>query len=78
MITDRIERNTTYHPTVTEGDELAHAEVRETIRRTMRTLDAVLPADCGEKSAALMKLEEAMFWANAALARSRGDREAAA
>lgn len=45
-----------------------HGLVRRSIKSTMRDLDQLCPQG-REKSLALTKLEEAMMWANAAIAR---------
>jgi hypothetical protein len=46
-----------------------HEDVRSRIRNVALSLDNLLP-EGREKSLAITKLEEAMFWANAAIARS--------
>ena len=61
----------TYHPPKTEGDVQAHDRVRNIIGDAMRELNALCP-DGRDKALAFTKLEEAMFHANAALARARG------
>lgn len=49
-----------------KGDD--HAQIRQACRETSRTIDRICP-DSREKSLAVTALEEAMMWANAALAR---------
>lgn len=46
-----------------------HQRVREILLTAAQELDDVVRADVREKSLMLTKLEEAMFWANAAIAR---------
>lgn len=48
---------------------IAHENVRESCKAVAHYIDAAVPPG-REKSLALTKLEEAMFWANAAIARS--------
>ena len=56
-----------YHRPTTERADL-HAEIRTEAWALAKYLVAVLP-DCRETSLAITKVEEAMFWANAAVAR---------
>lgn len=49
----------------------AHENVRESCKTVAHYIDAAVPPG-REKALALTKLEEAMFWANAAIARSSG------
>lgn len=58
-----------YHPPQTEQRRQAHETVRSGLLTTAERLYELLP-DGREKSLAITKLEEAMFWANAALART--------
>jgi DUF438 domain-containing protein len=52
----------------TEVTAPKHDEVRSLLKQTATTLAIILPA--GRETAVVMtKLEEAMFWANAAIAR---------
>jgi hypothetical protein len=58
-----------YHPANTEEKKSAHELVRaECLQVAVSWNDALPPGR--EKSLALTKLEEAMFWANAAHARN--------
>lgn len=63
-----LENRFTYHP---PNDERAatHNVIRTLLLATAERFDSQLP-DGREKSLALTKLEEAMFWANAAIARN--------
>jgi hypothetical protein len=48
----------------------AHERVRDHAYRFAEMLDTILP-DSREKSLAMTKIEEAMFWANASVARTQ-------
>ena len=61
-----------YHPPLTEDRREAHGTCRAVLLDAAQVLDKLAP-DCREKSLAITKLEEAMFWANAALARQTDD-----
>ena len=58
-----------YHPPKSEQTVRDHEEVRSKAHIFAIWLDAILPAG-REKSTAITKVEEAMFWANAAIARN--------
>jgi hypothetical protein len=57
-----------YHPPSSAGKD-RHAALSEKIFSAAMSLDATCP-DCREKSLAMTKLEEAKFWASAAVARN--------
>ena len=57
----------TYHPPSPER-AAKHDQIRNACQDIAELVDALVP-DSREKSLTLTKIEEAMFWANAALAR---------
>lgn len=57
-----------YHPPSKDA-MILHENTREDIEDLMNVFVSRLP-ECRETSLALTKLEEAMFWANAAIARN--------
>lgn len=63
-----IENRFKYHAP-TEEAKLLHEGVRDSIKGVAMMVMEMLP-ECREKSLALTKLEEAMLWANAAIARN--------
>jgi hypothetical protein len=63
-----LENKFTYHAPEPDRAEL-HAKVREYFLLTAEKLDKFLP-ESWEKSQAIVKLEESMFWSNAAIARN--------
>lgn len=66
MVSD-LDRRFDYHKP-DEGRAAAHAGVREVIKEAAQELVTLVP-EGREHSLMLTKLEEAMFWANAAIAR---------
>lgn len=58
----------THHPPRTPGVAETHARVRAELHRVAEFVNGTVP-DGREKALVLTKLEEAMFWANAAIAR---------
>ena len=67
-LNEQIENNFAYHP----ADELKgrlHGILREALKETAYAIDSMCP-NSREKSLAMTKLEEAMMWANAAIARN--------
>lgn len=57
-----------YHPATTPERQEAHEQVRRCVMGAAAKLDTLMP-EGREASLAITKLEEAMFWANAAIAR---------
>jgi hypothetical protein len=63
-ITNRFD----FHPATTEEKKNDHSSVRQACAGLAEYLNVRLP-EGREKALAITKLEEAMFWANAAIAR---------
>ena len=63
-----IENNFTYHAPK-EGQPAKYGAIREQAKAVAYLLDAVCP-NSREKSLAMTKLEEVVFWANASIARN--------
>lgn len=66
-----LENRFTYHPPVTEGQAALYQSVRDQAHELARWINHEV-LDSREKSLAITKLEEAVFWANAAIARHSG------
>jgi hypothetical protein len=63
-----IEHRFAFHAATTQEKRDAHTAARQACRRLADQINEQCP-DGREKSLAVTKLEEVMFWANAALAR---------
>lgn len=63
-----LENRTRYHPATTEERKQTHQLIREMILDAMSDVQTHVPPG-RERSLAITKLEEAMFWANAGIAR---------
>jgi hypothetical protein len=70
MNTPDLEHRFNFHPATTEEKKNSHASVRMHCLSLARFIDDTLPPG-REKSLAITKLEEVMFWANAGLARQQ-------
>lgn len=68
MQADDIANRFAFHAATTEEKRDAHTSIRQECRQLADDLNERLP-EGREKSTAITKLEEVMFWANAALAR---------
>lgn len=66
-----VENRFMFHPI---GDDQArgrqHEAVRHVVREAAHNLNRLLP-DCDERDKAFDRLDEALMWANAAIARQR-------
>jgi hypothetical protein len=67
MTCEDMQRRFDYHAPDEEAARL-HDTVRMRLKRVAMSMDILLP-EGREKALAITKLEEAMFWANAAIAR---------
>lgn len=70
MTTPDLQHRFKYHPPLTDEKRIDHEQVRSRIGVLALTFDKMLP-DGREKALVMTKLEEAMFWANAAIARDQ-------
>lgn len=64
-----IENRFAFHAAPTQEKRDAHTSIRQQCRQLANALNAVLP-DGREKALAITRLEEVMFWGNAAIART--------
>lgn len=69
---DELARRFNFHPADTTDKQERHEHVRRVCLETAEEILEVTGAPSREQSTALTKLEEAMFWANAAIAREIG------
>lgn len=60
-----------WHPAITDESKEAHIRIRRWCMELAADFNEVVP-DGREKSLAMTHIEEAMFWANAAIARNGG------
>jgi hypothetical protein len=66
---EQLEHRFAHHPPRNEQTAQAHESVRSLLQATAILIRDATPTG-REQSLALTKLEEAMFWANAAIARN--------
>jgi len=71
---DQLAHRFQFHPADSQNQKDAHETVREVLLNAADQIVEVTGASSREQSLAVTKLEEAMFWANAALARGDGPR----
>jgi hypothetical protein len=64
-----IEHRFAFHAAATQEKRDEHTSVRQQCRQLADSLNKALP-EGREKSLVMTKLEEVMFWANAAIARA--------
>lgn len=69
MQAEDIRNRFEYHPPKDEQTKAAHERIRELCMITALEINVLTP-EGREKSLAITKLEEAMMWANAAIARN--------
>lgn len=67
-----VENRFAFHPGTTAEKRGDHTSIRNACKELGHQFDRDLPPS-REKALALTKLEEAMFWANAAIARQKKD-----
>jgi hypothetical protein len=67
-----LRRRFSYHQPTSEERAATHDEIRGILMSAALDIDSLLP-DGREKSTAVTKLEEAMFWANAGVARAAAE-----
>ncbi|WP_280186016.1 MULTISPECIES: DUF7681 family protein [Nocardia] len=63
-----IDNRFDFHPATTEERRTEHEDIRAAHKEVAHFIDRTVPPG-REKSLALTNLEQAMFWANAAIAR---------
>lgn len=69
-MSEDIQHRFAYHPPKDQAAIKAHERIRNYLGQLATELDETLPAG-REKALAITKIEEAMFWANAAIARAK-------
>lgn len=67
---DELDSRFDHHPSTSESISEAHEKIRELFKNAAEVIDDLI-IDGREKSLALTKIEEAMFWSNASVARSQ-------
>lgn len=70
---DELTRRFQYHPPTTEQTRTDHENVRRLFREVAEQVREILPRQAGRELAlSITKIEEAMMWANAGIARHSG------
>lgn len=69
---DELKHRFRFHPANTEEKQSAHEEIRDVCFTAADKIVELTGPMSREQSTAVTKLEEAMFWANAAVARDSG------
>lgn len=70
----QLEHRFQFHPADSQNRQEAHERVREVCLNAAQAIVEVTGAPSREQSLAVTHLEEAMFWANASIARGDGPR----
>jgi hypothetical protein len=71
---DELAHRFQFHPADAQNKKEAHEEVRNVLLEAADKIVDLTGAQSREQSLAVTHLEEAMFWANAAIARGDGPR----
>lgn len=66
---EALEHRFAFHPANTDDKRMRHEQVRSTLLDAADSIVEITGPATREQSLAVTKLEEAMFWANAAIAR---------
>lgn len=67
---DQLQNRFAYHPADTQEKKDKHEAVRDTCLSAADDIVRITGSSTREQSLAITKFEEAMFWANAAIARN--------
>lgn len=65
-----LEHRFAFHPAATQEKRDEHTSIRQACHEAAKRINELAP-DGREKALAITKLEEAMMWANAAVARQK-------
>jgi hypothetical protein len=74
LSTDQLKHRFQFHPADAQNKKDAHERVRQVCFDAADAIVEITGAMSREQSLAVTKLEEVMFWANAAIARGDGPR----
>lgn len=72
LTVEQLEHRFQFHPADADNTKAKHQQVRDTCLQTAKVLVEMTGPPTREQSLAITHLEEAMFWANAAIARGDG------